>query len=524
MKILRFLLLEDSLLDTELAQARLIEGGIECQLVRVETRDDFLAALVEEPFDLILADYALPAFDGLAALEIARTRSPDVPFIFVSANLGEELAIEALKSGATDYVLKQRLERLAPCVQRALREAKERYELKQLEKEREHLLQRERAARAEAEAANRIKDEFLAVLSHELRSPLNPILGWSKLLRSKKYDEATLDRALETIERNAKLQTQLIEDLLDISRILQGKLNLKPCPVDLVFAIKSATETVQMAAEAKSIQIQTSLKPDVGQVWGDPNRLQQIIWNLMANAVKFTSKGGRIEIKLEAIESQAQIQIIDTGKGINPDFLPHVFDYFRQADSSTTRIFGGLGLGLAIVRHLVELHGGTVNAVSLGEGQGATFTVRLPLMSVQSEKCQRDSPSDNAPALHGVRILIVDDDSDSRDFLTFALEQYGAFTIAVKSAPEALEALEQFKPDVLLSDIGMPIEDGYSLIRQVRSLQPEQGARIPAIALTAYVNEADQQQAIAAGFQHHISKPADPEMLVRTISTLIECN
>ncbi len=521
MKTLRFLLLEDSLLDAELAQASLAEGGINCELVRIETRASFLAALESEFFDLILADYILPSFDGISALEIARNRCPEVPFIFVSATLGEELAIEALKSGATDYVLKHRLERLVPCVQRALREAKERRKRQHVEEELERLLQREQAARAEAEAANRIKDEFLAVLSHELRTPLNPILGWARLLRTKKYDEATINRALETIERNAKLQTQLIEDLLDVSRILQSKLSLKTCPVDLVFIIKSAIETVQIAADAKSIQIQTLLEPGVRQVLGDLNRLQQIVWNLLANAVKFTPQGGRVEIRLEAVGSQAQIQVIDTGKGISADFLPHVFDYFRQADGSTTRVFGGLGLGLAIVRRLVELHGGTVAAESLGEGQGATFTVRLPLMNVQPKQSEEDKSLDSSLTLSGVRVLVVDDDCDSRDFLIFVLEQYGAFAISVASTSEALETLKQFKPDILISDIGMPIEDGYSLIRQVRSLSPEQGANIPAIALTAYAGEMNQQQALVAGFQKHISKPIEPSMLVQVISGLV---
>jgi PAS domain S-box-containing protein len=382
-------------------------------------------------------------------------------------------------------------------------------------------LQREQAARAEAEMTNRIKDEFLAVLSHELRSPLNPILGWAKLLQSRKFDAATTARALETIERNAKLQTQLIEDLLDVSRILRGKLSLNVCPLNLASTIEAAIETVGLAAQAKSIQVETLFDPNVGQVSGDPNRLQQVVWNLLSNAVKFTPPSGRVEIRLERVGSQVQLQVSDTGKGINPDFLPYVFDYFRQADSATTRTCGGLGLGLAIVRHLVELHGGTVHADSPGEGQGATFTVRLPLMTIHSQANQDSGQSDNSPQLNGIRVLVVDNEADMREFLAFMLEQYGAEVTAVASALEALEALAQTKPDLLLSDIGMPEVDGYMLMRQVRALEPHQGGQIPALALSAYAGEINQQQALAAGFQKHLAKPVEPAELVRLIYNLV---
>jgi PAS domain S-box-containing protein len=391
---------------------------------------------------------------------------------------------------------------------------------------RSHLYEAERTARSAAEAANRIKDEFLAVLSHELRTPLNPILGWAKLLRSRKFDPATSDRALETIERNAKLQTQLIEDLLDVSRILQGKLSLKVCPVDLVSTIKAAIETVRLSAEAKSIQIQAILEPGIGQVSGDANRLQQVVWNLLANAVKFTPPGGQVEITLEQVGTQAHITVTDTGKGIVPEFLPYVFDYFRQADGSTTRTFGGLGLGLAIVHHLVELHGGTVSASSLGEGQGATFLIKLPCLPNERER--HSDEEDNLSRLNfhslplsGLQILVVDDDADMREFLCFMLEQYGATVTSVASAREALTTLRQSPPNVVISDIGMPEMDGYMLMRQVRSLKPEQGGNIPAIALSAYAAEIDYQQAIAAGFQQHISKPVEPEKLVDAIALLI---
>ena len=376
-------------------------------------------------------------------------------------------------------------------------------------------------AHRNAQEANRIKDEFLAVLSHELRSPLNPILGWTSLLRGRQYDQKTTARALETIERNAKLQTQLIEDLLDVSRILQGKINLNVCPVDLVSTIEAAIETVGLAVQVKSIEIQTVFEPNVGLVLGDPNRLQQVVWNLLSNAVKFTPSKGRVEIRLEAVDSHAQISVSDSGKGINSEFLPHVFDYFRQENSTTTRVFGGLGLGLAIVRYLVELHGGTVGATSLGEGQGATFTVMLPLMNAVPNKSEHEGLPDNSTNLDGIKILLVEDDVDTRELLVFILEEYGASVTAVESASEALLALAQSKPDVLLSDIGMPETDGYMLIRHIRAMSPLQGGEIKAIALTAYAGETDHQQILKAGFQKHITKPVDPLELAAAIANLV---
>jgi PAS domain S-box-containing protein len=394
------------------------------------------------------------------------------------------------------------------------------------ENECDRLLECERTARQQAEIANKIKDEFLAVLSHELRTPLNPILGWSKMLRTRKFDEQTTHRALETIERNAKLQTQLIEDLLDVSRILQGKLNLNICPVNLVMVVEAALETVRLAAEANSIQIQTIFDVSLGQVMGDPNRLQQVVWNLLSNAVKFTPTGGRVEIRLTEVGNQIQIQVSDTGKGINPDFLPYVFDYFRQADGTTTRTFGGLGLGLAIVRKVVEMHGGKVQAESPGEGLGATFSVELPLLvrseQVRHEENKSSNSEPESSLLSKTQVLVVDDEPDIRDLVSFILQDYGVTVTAVSSAQEALQALSESIPDVLISDIGMPKTDGYMLMREVRSLSPEQGGHVPAIALTAYAGEMNQQQALAAGFQMHISKPVDPDVLVKAIVNLIE--
>ncbi|MEH1769273.1 MAG: ATP-binding protein [Nostoc sp.] len=399
-------------------------------------------------------------------------------------------------------------------------------ERKVAEAERDRLLELEQAARTEAERANRIKDEFLAVLSHELRSPLNPILGWARLLQTREFDTAATKKAIATIERNAKLQAQLIEDLLDVSRILQGKLNLKMYPVNLALVIEGGLETVRLAAEAKNIQIQTMLDASFGQVLGDSSRLQQVIWNLLSNAVKFTPEGGKIDIQLERVDTQAQITVSDTGKGISPDFLPYVFEYFRQADGTTTRKFGGLGLGLAIVRHLIELHGGTISAESLGEGQGAIFRVRLPLIKKdlppkQDINITALNPASETEILAGIQILVVDDDNDTRDFHTFVLEQAGAMVIAVTSAKEALQVLAESEPDILLSDIGMPETDGYMLMQQIKVLQAKQAKQMPAIALTAYAGEINQQQALASGFKKHLSKPVEPDELVKAIATLI---
>ncbi|MEG4148914.1 PAS domain S-box protein [Microcoleus sp. Pol12B5] len=394
---------------------------------------------------------------------------------------------------------------------------------KRIEAEREQLLQREQTAREAAETANRIKDEFLAVLSHELRSPLNPILGWSKLLQQNKLGAAKTASALASIERNAQLQLQLIDDLLDISRILSGKLSLNRMSVDLNRVISAALETVRLAAEAKSLEIQTSFSPGIGMVMGDSGRLQQVIWNLLSNAVKFTPQGGQISVRLTQTASYAQILVTDTGKGINPEFLPYVFEHFRQEDGAITRKFGGLGLGLAIARQIVELHGGKIWVESRGEGRGASFTVELPLLHTAN---MLEEVADTTEArwddlhLASVRVLVVDDEQDSREFVAFVAEQAGAKVTAVGSAIEALQLLSTTPFDILLCDIGMPDMDGYMLVRQMRSLPPELGGQIPAIALTAYAGDFNQKQALAAGFQHHVAKPVEANELVKAMLKL----
>ncbi|MBL1179231.1 hybrid sensor histidine kinase/response regulator, partial [Pantanalinema sp. GBBB05] len=345
------------------------------------------------------------------------------------------------------------------------------------------------------------------------------ILGWAKLLQNGRLDAAKTQQALKTIERNAQLQSELIEDLLDVSRILQGKLSLNVSLVNLAAVIRSAMETVRLAAEAKSIHVEAELA-EVGQVSGDATRLQQVVWNLLSNAVKFTPANGQVTVRLTQRENQAQITVQDTGKGIAPDFLPQVFDYFRQEDGATTRKFGGLGLGLAIVRQIVELHGGTVRAESQGEGRGATFIVRLPLMLIQHPVASvPESPSCSLD-LSGIQVLVVDDEADSRDFIAFVVGQSGATVRTAVSVAEAIALLTQSQFDILLSDIGMPEMDGYMLMRQVRRLPPEQNGQVKAIALTAYAGDFNQQQALQAGFQQHIAKPVEPQALVETIATL----
>ncbi|ERT04530.1 sensory box protein [Lyngbya aestuarii BL J] len=644
--MLQIILLEDDPVDRELIQTILINGGIEAEFTCANRRSEFEEVLNAKLPDLILSDYVLPGFDGIAALEIAQQICPQVPFIIVSGMLGEERAIEALKQGATDYVLKQRLERLVPSAKRALGETQERQERqrveealrqtddllkaivnaspvaiitlshekkvmtwniaaeriygwqpqevmdqvfpvipdhqeeqfnrlfqqalknntlsnyefqhlgkdnnlidisislaplhnaegnvcgvvmtavdittrKRIEAERFNLLQREQSARAEAEAANRIKDEFLAVLSHELRTPLNSILGWITLIQRGKLNNTTLEQALEVIERNASIQTQLIEDLLDISRISRGKLNLNINSVNLVELIQTTVDTLRPAAEAKSIAIELVIDSRINIISGDGNRLQQVFWNLFSNAIKFTQKEGSVTIQLNKIEdSYAQIKVSDTGMGIDPNFIPYVFDYFRQADASTTRSQGGLGLGLAISNHLVELHGGTINVESEGKGKGSIFTIMLPIRPIQLDENQTDKPIDDQFNLQNQNIMVVEDQADARELIRLVLEQQGAKVSEASSGQEAWEILKEFTPDVIISDIGMPDEDGYSLLQRVRSLPKDQGGNVPALALTAYTKEEDREQAIKAGFQMHLSKPLDITALLKAVSKL----
>ena len=395
--------------------------------------------------------------------------------------------------------------------------------------ERRQALKREKEARLEAEAANRVKDEFLSTLSHELRTPLTAIMGWSDLLLHDEVAPRKRRQAIETIARNANSQCQLINDLLEVSRIITGKLRLEFAACELESVIQAATESIRPTAEAKGVRLQILLEPNAGPVFGDRERLQQIVWNLLSNGVKFTRHGGLVQVKLQRLNSHVEIVVTDTGVGINPDFLPHVFERFRQADGSTTRNYGGLGLGLAIVRHLVELHGGTACAESAGESQGSTFTVRFPSMiatELHTEPMPMTpvavvgEPRDRKRGLRGLRVLVVDDEFDARALLTTMLERSGAHVLAVPSTREALESVETWRPDVLIADIGMPVEDGYSLIRKVRALPRERGGQTPALALTAYARTEDRIRALSEGYQMHLAKPVDRVELATVVSSL----
>lgn len=407
---------------------------------------------------------------------------------------------------------------------------------KQATAEREQLLENERNARAEAETANRLKDEFLATLSHELRTPLSSILGWSRLLKERQVEGEQAIRAIETIERNAKSQSQLIEDILDVSRIISGKLRLDVRSVELASIIETAIESVRPAAEAKSIRLQRVIDSG-GTISGDADRLQQIIWNLLSNAIKFTPKNGRVQIKLERVNSHIEIIVADSGIGISPETLPFIFERFRQSDSSTTRKYGGLGLGLAIVRHLVELHGGTVYAASAGLEKGSVFTVIFPLIpllsneikpAVEAERVHPTAAGNTVlncpPEIEGLKILLVDDEPDTRDLIFYVLETCKAQVSSASSVTEALEIIKNEKFDVLISDIGMPERDGYDLIKSIRQLAPEDGGRTPAVALTAYARVEDRMKVLTAGFHMHVPKPVEPAELLAVVANLASWN
>lgn len=642
----QIILLEDDPVDCKLIKATLKNGGIDGRFSWVSDRQEFIESLSQNQPHLILADYVLPRFDGLEALESAQRICPQVPFILVSGVLGEEQAIEAIKRGATDYILKQRLERLVPAAQRALRESQERQERqrveialkrtddlvrtvvdespvsiitlsrdqrvitwnaaaeklygwsadavvdrplpvipeaqpaawnfyfsqalqdrtvsnhecqnlrqdgslvdvglslaplhdangdvygvvmvatdittrKQIEAQQLNLLKQASAAQSAAESANRIKDEFLAVLSHELRTPLNAIVGWIKLIRKGNLKPPALQKAVDTIERNAIAQTQLIEDLLDISRIIRGGVKLNIQPVNVATLIGATVDTLRPAIEAKSIGISLDVAADVDHVLADPNRLQQVLWNLCANAIKFTPTSGNVAIHITTDDDHLHIQVVDSGIGIAPDFLPHVFDDFRQADGAITRSQGGLGLGLAITRRLVELHGGTIHVESPGLNQGTIFTVNLPMRMTQADnQINRKPARDNNLDLEGIKAIVVDDEADSRELLVVVLEQEGIQVDSAENAHDALNRLADFQPDIIISDIGMPTTDGYDFLQMVRSMPEHRLSNIPAIAITAYAREEDRQHALAAGYQTHIAKPFDLSEVVNTVYQL----
>jgi signal transduction histidine kinase/DNA-binding response OmpR family regulator len=667
---IRILYLEDNPVDVELSRAVLEKDGLKYEMTVVDTREDYVAALEAGGYDLILADYQLPSFDGMAALEIARENYSWLPFIFVSGAMGEEIATESLKRGATDYLLKERLARLPGSMRRALVEAEERRRLrnaeaereklleelsvqhrqltevlrqmpagviiaeaasgklimgngqvaqiwrhefppsanveeyeagkgfhpdgrpyqsqewplarsimagemvtneeveilrgdgtrgavsinsapirdgegrivagvvtffditerKRAEQERERLLESENAARREAEHANHAKDEFLALLSHELRTPLTPMLGWIRMLRRRKVRPEDYDSALEKVERSVESEIKLVNELLDVSRIITGKMTLNLQTLDFSGIVSAAVEMSRSSAEAKGIDLVVESGKDEALVSGDPGRLQQVVLNLVSNAIKFTPPGGRVEARLGLAVAHLELIVKDTGQGISPEFLPHVFERFRQADSSVARVHGGLGLGLSITRRLVELHNGSIHAVSEGKGLGSTFTVKLPLAVNHRElsaSARQIASGDGrvrefgSVSLEGARILMVDDDADTREMMKVMLEQVGADVVTAASASEALSKLQPGRYDAMLADIGMADVDGYELISRVRALGPEKGGDVPAIAITAYAGKEARIRAITLGFQYHLSKPIEPGELVGAIATLI---
>ena len=539
----RILIIAPTGRDATMTAQLLVEAGLQGKVCQgmLELRREFLsgAGLI------FLAGEALTpeALDCL--IEALRRQPPwsDIPLVVLTSGGGETPAnadaLSVLGEAGNVTLIERpvRVTTLLSAIRSALRARRRQYDVRnhlaeeeRATTERNQLLAREREARSEAEAASRLKDEFLATVSHELRTPLTAVLGWIHLLRGGQLDEGATLRALETIERNARAQNQLIEDLLDVSRIITGKLLLDVRVIDPVSFIESAIEAVLPAAEAKEISIQKELDTEVSALSGDPARLQQVIWNLLSNAIKFTPRGGRVEVRLQRVESYVEVSISDSGDGINKEFLPYVFDRFRQADGTTARRYGGLGLGLAIVRHLVELHGGSVQARSSGEGKGSVFSVRLPLLPIyrreQDGALARDGegvarlPVEFADDLAGLEVLVVDDEGDTLELIKVLLGQCGAKVSTARSSAEALNLLQRSKPDVIISDIGMPSEDGFEFIRKVRQLPPERGGRIPAVALTAYTRAEDRLRVLRSGYQMHVSKPVELAELVAIVANV----
>jgi signal transduction histidine kinase len=474
-----------------------------------------LAAAREQPPDLVLVDGGtLGADSDLLVRELrAEPRLRRLPILMIAGATSSDLWPLEAEAGPDEYLTSP--VRARDLLARASAHL-------QLARVREEASRREQAARLEAEAANRAKDEFIAMISHELRTPLGAILIWTQLLRTEELDAAATARAVGMIERSTKSLAQLIDDLLDVSRIIAGKLTLDPRPVDMASVLEAALEGAQHAARAKTITLEKSLAASLPPVSGEPGRLQQVLANLVSNAIKFTPEGGRVEATLDRVRTGVRIRVKDTGSGIATEFLPFIFDRFSQADSTSTRKQKGLGLGLAIARHLVELHRGTIEAASLGEGQGATFTVTLPVAGSDEPATRRieERAAGGEVDVRGVRVLVVDDEDDAREATVVLLRQAGAIVAAASSAAEAMAALDREVPDVLLSDIAMPGEDGYALIRRVRDRSDGAG-RVSAAALTAYATQEDRAKALRAGYDEHIPKPVDPARLLGTIATLV---
>ena len=552
----RILIVDD--LPEKLLVYRTLLEDLDAQIVEAHSGTEALKRVLEGEFAVILLDVNMPDIDGLETATLVRRHKNGrhTPIIFITAYADEMQTARGYELGAVDYILSPVI---APVIRTKVRVFVDLYEARaalalsnqeletrvtertgelqksnerlqaeiaerlRAEAEREALLAREKVLRAEAEELSRLKDEFLATMSHELRTPLNAIFGWITLLRTRRLDEATQERALETIERNARAQKRLIEDLLDVSRIVTGKVALELVTVDPRRVVEAALETMHPAAQAKGLKIVPLLDIGAGTVRGDFARLQQIVCNLLSNAIKFTDTGGHVEVCLARRNGEVEISIADSGQGIKPEFLPLVFDRFRQEDGSISRRHGGLGLGLAIVRHLVELHAGSVDAQSAGEGKGARFIVRLPVREANLISRVAEAPTNGivtAAMLMGVRLLVVDDDPGARELISGMLEGFGAQVSVAESGQAALGLLFAQRPDVLIADLGMPGMDGYALIEQVRALDPDFGGLTPAVAVTAYASPQDRLRALQAGYQNHVAKPVEAEELAIVIASL----
>jgi signal transduction histidine kinase len=502
---LQVLLLEDNDLDAELVLHQLAEGGLACATSRVQSRSEFLSALARGGWDVVLADYSLPTFDGATALALVRERCPDVPFIFVSGAIGEEVAIETLKAGATDYVLKHRLERLVPAVRRALAEVRERAERRRLEGE-----LRQRAE--ELAEADRRKDEFLALLSHELRNPLAPVRNALQLMRHQGLPNPAVGRAWEIMDRQVENLSRLVDDLLDVSRITRGKIHLQKKRVDLTVSAETAVETARPLIEKRGHRVTTAFAPEPIWVEGDRVRLDQIAGNLVTNAAKYTDPGGRIEVRTRREGDQAVLSVQDTGIGIAPENQAAVFDMFVQADRSPDRTQGGLGIGLTLARRLVELHGGTIRVASEGLGLGSEFTVHLPLArTLNREDLPAVIPTaPGAPNTPMSRVVVVDDNRDGAESLAMLLRLWGHEVELAHDGPAAVRLVGDVRPGLALIDIGLPGMDGYQVARQIRG---GPGPRVVLAAMTGYGQDEDRRRSREAGFDHHLTKPIDPVSL-----------
>jgi signal transduction histidine kinase len=552
----RILIVDD--LPEKLLVYRTLLEDLDAQIVEARSGTEALKRVLEGEFAVILLDVNMPDIDGLETANLVRRHKNGrhTPIIFITSYADEMQTARGYELGAVDYIMSPVI---APVLRTKVRVFVDLYEARvalalsnqeletrvtertaelqksnerlhaeiaerlRAEAEREALLAREKVLRAEAEELSRLKDEFLATMSHELRTPLNAIFGWITLLRTRRLDEATQERALETIERNARAQKRLIEDLLDVSRIVTGKVALELVTVDPRRVVEAAVETMHPAAQAKGLKIVPLLDIGAGTVRGDFARLQQVVCNLLSNAIKFTDAGGHVEVCLARRNGEVEISVADSGQGIKPEFLPLVFDRFRQEDGSISRRHGGLGLGLAIVRHLVELHAGSVEAQSAGEGKGARFIVRLPAREAGLVPRATESAAGGmvTPAmLTGLRLLVVDDDPGARELISGMLEGFGAQVSVAEGGQAALTMLLAERPDVLIADLGMPEMDGYALIGQVRALEPDFGGLTPAVAVTAYASPQDRLRALQAGYQNHVAKPVEAEELAIVIASL----